>query len=84
MDAAHKQALGEAMGDVDFAYGGMREVADATDEIIFGSGTVLAPQHEARMTAADAVAAAALRRVLRRAPNWPAPARSSTPTPCRR
>ena len=63
IDGALLQALGEAMGEVDFAYGGMRAVAAATDEIIFGSG-VLTPLHEARMTAANAVAAGALRRVL--------------------
>ena len=42
---------------------GMRAVAEATDHVIFGSGE-LTPLHEARMTAANAVAAGALRRVL--------------------
>jgi alkylation response protein AidB-like acyl-CoA dehydrogenase len=63
VDPALRQALGEAMGEVDFAYGGMRAVARATDEIIFGGGELL-PLHEARMTAANAVAAGVLRRVL--------------------
>ena len=49
------------MGEVDFAYADARR-RRGTDEIIFGSG-VLAPLHEARMTAANAVAAGALRRV---------------------
>lgn len=63
LDSATTQALGEAMGDVDFAYAGVREVARMTDAIIFGDGE-FTPVHEARMTAANAVAAAALRRVL--------------------
>jgi len=62
-DTATLQALGEAMGEADFAEAGGREVARRTDELIFGEG-VLTPLHEARMTAANAVAAAALRRIV--------------------
>ncbi len=63
-DAAAMQALGEAMGEVDFAYAGVRETARITDEIIFTPGRGLTPLETARMTAANAVAAGALQRVL--------------------
>jgi alkylation response protein AidB-like acyl-CoA dehydrogenase len=63
LDSASLQMLGLAMSDVDFAYAGVRAVADMVDEILFG-GDVLTPVHEARMTAANAVAGVALRRVV--------------------
>jgi alkylation response protein AidB-like acyl-CoA dehydrogenase len=63
LDSASLQALGQAMGEVDFAYAGVRAVADMVDDVVFG-GAVLTPLHEARMTAANALSAAALRRVL--------------------
>lgn len=62
-DSAALQTLGLAMAEVDFAYAGVRAVADLVDEVIFG-GDALAPVHEARMTAANAAAAVALRRVV--------------------
>ncbi|WP_432504514.1 acyl-CoA dehydrogenase family protein [Kineococcus arenarius] len=62
-DTATVEMLGEAMGEVDFAEAGVREIARRTDEIIF-SDTVLTEVDEARMTAANAVAASALRRVI--------------------
>lgn len=64
IDAAAKQALGEAMGEVDFAYAGVREVARLTDEVVFTDGPALTPLQRARMTAANAVAANALRRSI--------------------
>ena len=64
LDAATKQALGEAMGEVDFTFAGVRDVAERTDEIIFSTDRELTPVHEARMTAANAMAGATLRRVL--------------------
>jgi uncharacterized repeat protein (TIGR04076 family) len=63
LDSATQQHLGLAMSDVDFAHAGVREVARVTDEILFGD-QILTPVHEARMTAANAVAALALRRVV--------------------
>ncbi|MEU6539938.1 acyl-CoA dehydrogenase family protein [Streptomyces sp. NPDC047000] len=63
LDTATAQALGAAMGEVDFAYAGVRETARITDDIIF-SDDVLTPVHEDRMTAANAVAALGLRRVV--------------------
>jgi alkylation response protein AidB-like acyl-CoA dehydrogenase len=62
-DSAALQTLGLAMTEVDFAYAGVRAVADLVDEVVFG-GHALAPVHEARMTAANAAAAVALRRVV--------------------
>ncbi|WP_432563480.1 acyl-CoA dehydrogenase family protein [Kineococcus sp. SYSU DK003] len=62
-DTATLELLGEAMGEVDFAWAGVLEIARRTDDIIF-SDTVLTPLDEARMTAANAVAATALRRVI--------------------
>ncbi|GAA2245454.1 hypothetical protein N1031_15280 [Herbiconiux moechotypicola] len=64
IDAATRQALGEAMGEVDFAYAGVREVARLTDEVLWTPGLGLTPVQKARMTAANAVAANALRRSL--------------------
>ena len=64
LDAATKQALGEAMCEVDFAYAGVRDVARRTDEVIFGSDRDLTTVQEARMTAANAMAGSMLRRVL--------------------
>ena len=63
LDSATQQHLGIAMSEVDFAHAGVREVARVTDDVLFG-GQVLTPVHEARMTAANAVAALALRRVV--------------------
>jgi alkylation response protein AidB-like acyl-CoA dehydrogenase len=63
-DAATRQALGEAMGEVDFAYAGVREVARLTDEVLWTPGLALTPVQRARMTAANAVAASALRRSM--------------------
>jgi len=63
-DQAAQQALGEAIGEVDFAYAGVRETARITDEIIFTPGRGLTPTETARMTAANALAAGALQRVL--------------------
>jgi indole-3-acetate monooxygenase len=63
VDAATRQALGEVMGEVDFAYAGVREIARMTDEVIFAAEG-FTPVHEARMTAANAVAAMTLRRVI--------------------
>lgn len=62
-DTATLELLGEAMGDVDFAWAGVRDIARRTDEILF-SDEVLTPVDEARMTAANAVAANSLRRVV--------------------
>jgi alkylation response protein AidB-like acyl-CoA dehydrogenase len=64
VDAATKQALGEAMAEVDFAYAGVREVARLTDEVIFTPGLGMTPLQRARMTAANAAAANALRRAM--------------------
>lgn len=64
VDASTRQMLGEAMGEVDFAYAGVREVCRLTDEILFTPGAKLTDVERARMTAANAVAGAALRRVL--------------------
>jgi alkylation response protein AidB-like acyl-CoA dehydrogenase len=64
IDAATRQALGEAMGEVDFAYAGVREVARLTDEVLWTPGLALTPLQRARMTAANAVAANALRRSM--------------------
>lgn len=64
VDAATLQALGDAINDVDYTYSGVLEVARRTDEIIFTPGRVLDPAQSARMTAANAVAASMLRRVL--------------------
>lgn len=64
IDAATRQALGEAMGEVDFAYAGVREVARLTDEVLWAPGVALTPVQRARMTAANAVAANALRRSM--------------------
>lgn len=63
-DAAAMQALGEAAGEVDFAYAGVRETARITDEIIYTPGRGMTPLEAARMTAANALAAGALQRVL--------------------
>ncbi|MFE6744221.1 hypothetical protein [Streptomyces sp. NPDC057686] len=63
LDSGIAQALGAAIGEVDFAYSGVRETARITDDILF-SGDVLTPVHERRMTAANAVAALSLRRVV--------------------
>ena len=63
-DATGRQALGEAIGEVDFAYAGVMEVAKRTDDIIFTPGRGLQPMDTARMTAANAIAAGALQRVL--------------------
>lgn len=63
-DSATLQALGHAMAEVDFAYSGVREIARMTDEILFTEGAVMSPAETARMTAANAMAAEALRRVL--------------------
>ena len=57
------QRLGEALSEVDFSYAGVRQVADVTDDILFGGGT-LTPLDEARMAAANAMAGLSLRRVL--------------------
>lgn len=62
-DTATLELLGEAMGEVDFAWAGVLAVAGRTDDIVF-SDTVLTPVDEARLTAANAVAATALRRVV--------------------
>jgi alkylation response protein AidB-like acyl-CoA dehydrogenase len=64
IDAAAKQTLGEAMSEVDFAYAGVREVARLTDEIIFTPGLALNDVQRARMTAANAAAANAMRRAV--------------------
>lgn len=64
VDAATKQALGEAMSEVDFAYAGVREVARLTDEVLWTPGLALTPVQRARMTAANAAAANALRRSM--------------------
>ncbi|SDY56416.1 acyl-CoA dehydrogenase family protein [Herbiconiux ginsengi] len=64
IDAATRQALGEAMGEVDFAYAGVREVARLTDEVLWTPGLALTPVQRTRMTAANAVAANALRRSM--------------------
>jgi len=64
IDAATRQALGEAMSDVDFAYAGVREVARLTDEVIFTPGLALTDLQRARMSAANAAAANALRRAM--------------------
>jgi alkylation response protein AidB-like acyl-CoA dehydrogenase len=64
IDAATRQALGEAMGEVDFAYAGVREVARLTDEVLRTPGLALTPVQRTRMTAANAVAANALRRSM--------------------
>ncbi|OJV93562.1 MAG: hypothetical protein BGO47_06455 [Microbacterium sp. 67-17] len=64
VDAATRQALGEAMGEVDFAYAGVREVCRLTDQVLFAPGAKLTDVQRARMTAANAVAGGALRRVL--------------------
>lgn len=64
IDAATRQALGEAMTEVDFAYAGVREVARRTDEIIFAAGRSLTPLQAARMTAANAGAARAMKRAV--------------------
>lgn len=64
VDSAIKQALGEAMCEVDFAYAGVREVCRMTDAVIFTPGAGLNEVQRARMTAASASAANALRRVL--------------------
>ncbi|MGP2442692.1 acyl-CoA dehydrogenase family protein [Streptomyces sp. JW3] len=63
LDTATAQLLGTALSEVDFAYAGVRETARITDDIIF-SDDVLTPVHEDRMTAANAVAALSLRRVV--------------------
>jgi len=64
IDAAAKQALGEAMSEVDFAYAGVREVCRLTDEVIFTPGLGLTPLQRTRMTSANAAAANAMRRAL--------------------
>lgn len=64
LDSATAQILGQMMGDVDFAYAGVREIARMTDEIIFSDATEMPAFHVARMTAANATAAETLRRVL--------------------
>lgn len=64
LDLLTAQALGEAISDVDFAYSGVREVARVTDEIIYTPGRGLNPVETARMTAANAAAGIALRRVV--------------------
>lgn len=63
-DATGRQALGEAIGEVDFAYAGVLEIAKRTDDIIFTPGRGLQPMDTARMTAANTIAAGALQRVL--------------------
>lgn len=63
-DSATMQALGQAIGEVDFAYSGVREIARLTDDVLFTKGATLSTFQEARMTAANAVAANALKRVL--------------------
>ncbi|MCK8615957.1 hypothetical protein [Gordonia sp. C13] len=63
LDAAMLQRFGEAVTEVDFAYAGSRTVADITDDIIF-SDNVLTPAAQARMTAVNAFAGLALRRVV--------------------
>jgi indole-3-acetate monooxygenase len=63
-DAAALQIFGEMIGEVDFAFSGVRTVARITDDIVFGDERVLTRIDEARMTAANAVAANALKRVL--------------------
>ncbi|MCB0965382.1 MAG: hypothetical protein KDB37_00985 [Ilumatobacter sp.] len=63
-DSATLQMLGQAIGEVDFAYSGVREIARMSDEILFTDGAVMTPWQQARMTAANATAANALRRVL--------------------
>lgn len=64
IDAAAKQALGEAMSEVDFAYAGVREVCRLTDEVIFTPGATLTALQRARMTGANVVAANAMRRAI--------------------
>lgn len=63
-NSATMQTLGQAMGEVDFAYAGVREIARMTDEVLFGKGTILTEFEEARMSGANATAANVLRRVL--------------------
>lgn len=63
-ESATLQALGQVMGEVDFAYSGVREIARLTDDVLFTEGSTLTPFQEVRMIAANAVAAHALRRVL--------------------
>ena len=63
-DSTTKQALGEMMAEVDYAYAGARETARMTDEIIFTPGRGLTPLERARMTAANTASAGALQRVL--------------------
>lgn len=64
VDPAAAQIFGEAIGEVDFAFAGVRTVARITDDIVFGDERELSPVDEARMTAANAVAANSLKRVL--------------------
>lgn len=64
LDPVVAQNLGQAMGEVDMAYSGVREIARVTDEVIFRPGGQLTPLQEARMTAANAMSALTLRRVL--------------------
>lgn len=64
IDSATLQALGDVINEVDYIYSGVLDVARRTDDIIFVPGQVLSPAQSARMTAANAVAAGMLRRVL--------------------
>lgn len=64
VDPATAQALGEAISEVDFAYAGVREIARITDDIIYTPGRGLTGVESARMTAANAAAGLALRRVV--------------------
>lgn len=64
IDSATLQILGQMMGDVDFAYAGVREIARMTDEIIFSDAREMPAFHIARMTAANATAAQTLRRIM--------------------
>ncbi len=58
------QSLGEAAAEVEFAYAGVAQAADLTDEILFTPGRAFTQTELARMTTANAQAGTALRRVL--------------------
>jgi alkylation response protein AidB-like acyl-CoA dehydrogenase len=64
LDSATSQALGRALTEIDFCYAGILDIARRTDEVIFRQGETLDRVQTARMTAANTVAADALRRVL--------------------
>ncbi|WP_230379446.1 acyl-CoA dehydrogenase family protein [Microbacterium sp. ZXX196] len=64
VDAATRQALGEAMSEVDFAFAGVREVARRTDEVLFRPGAGLTTVQRTRMVAANAMAARSMKRAV--------------------